>query len=136
MCFSMVCLGPQKTFVTAEEQGREMTQHPSQDFRGEPVLSFFLQVLHISISKGGFLQLCAGHLAVLAEFSWVIFVLLEVERKCSSGAGECSGVSEGLVQLLGSAFSSEGQKMFFCVIAGDGITLVTTIAGSSTGETI
>lgn len=141
--------GPQKTFVTAEQQGREMgrwengtcvlsremTQHPSQD--GSLCHPSSYRSCTYQLMRGDFCSsLGAGHLAVPVEFRAVFLVLLGVERKPSSGAGGCCGVSKGLVQLLWSAFSSEGQKVFFFVIAGDCITLITTIPSSNTGETL
>lgn len=83
----------------------ETAQHPFQDFKGESVSSLFLQVLHIPISEGGFLQLF-----VCWFFSCAYRIqpgcpcLAWVERKLSSGAGN------PLVFLKGLSSSSEAPS--------------------------
>lgn len=116
---------------------RETTWHLFQVIKGESVPSLFLQVLHIAISEGGFLQL-------FVCWSFVSACRIQWGRPCAARGGEeaqpwhweRSGVSERLVQLLWSTLSSEGWKMFFYVVAGDSIMSVTTAASSNTGETI
>lgn len=102
----------------------------------ESVPPLFLQVLHIPVSEGVFLQLVVCWFGSACRIQW--------GHPCTAGGGEevqqwcweCYRGSERLVQLLWSTLSSEGWKMFFYVIGRDSLVPVTITASSNTGETI